>query len=237
MDLALKLDPSKEIEKRFRDMKRVAEESGDLSARSISQSGAPSENKRKVQFASPSKQERQEERSSRYSNSKSGIEESIGESISINESVPSMPAQALASQSKQSYSSKFESSAIKESINEHSRKEYSDNFEESNMQSSRNNKTPLKQLSSYKGTNTESDMVEEDYSQRFDESQPGKALLSSQDERSSSHKTQPNPVKEFMGVEEEEDPVVSADKVRVLQSESGKEVPIDTVSIVESQIN
>lgn len=47
------------------------------------------------------------------------------------------------------------------------------------MQSSRNNKTPNKQLSSYKGTNTESDMVEEDYSQRFDESQPGKALLSS----------------------------------------------------------
>jgi len=92
MDLALKLDPSKEIEKRFRDIKRVAEESGDLSARSISQSGAPSENKRKVQFASPSKQERLEERSSRYSNSKSGIEESIGESISINESVPSMPA-------------------------------------------------------------------------------------------------------------------------------------------------
>jgi len=40
-----------------------------------------------------------------------------------------------------------------------------------------------------------------------------------------------------MGVEEEEDPVVSADKVRALQSESGKEVPIDTVSIVESQIN
>lgn len=36
MDLALKLDPSKEIEKRFKDMKRVAEESGELSARSIS---------------------------------------------------------------------------------------------------------------------------------------------------------------------------------------------------------
>lgn len=99
-----------------------------------------------------------------------------------------MPPQAIASQSRQSYSSKFESSAIKESINEHSREEYSDNFEESNLQSSRN-KTPAKQLSSYKGTNTESDIVEEDYSQRFDESQPGKGLLSSQDERSSSHKT------------------------------------------------
>lgn len=40
-----------------------------------------------------------------------------------------------------------------------------------------------------------------------------------------------------MGAEAEEDPTVSADRARALQSESGKEVPIDTVSIVESQNN
>ena len=60
MDLALNLDPKREIERRFRDMKKVVDESSEAlqSARSVSVSqsgGAPSEsvNKRKVQFASP----------------------------------------------------------------------------------------------------------------------------------------------------------------------------------------
>ncbi len=95
MDIALKIDTNKEIDKRYKETKKAIEESGEtvLSARSISQSGAPSEsvNKRKVQFASPQKQGRpSEEERSRYSNSKSNVEESIDESISINESVPSM---------------------------------------------------------------------------------------------------------------------------------------------------
>ena len=55
MKLALDLDPPKEISKRFNSMKRAIEESSEVldSARSITQSGAPSESmsKKKVQFA------------------------------------------------------------------------------------------------------------------------------------------------------------------------------------------
>lgn len=65
-------------------------------------------------------------------------------------------------------------------------------------------------------------------------------LLSSKgNDKSRSNKTNPPPITEFMGEDEEEDqlPVVSVDdgKSRLGMSDaSGREIPIDTVSILES---
>lgn len=133
MSLALKLDPRKEVEVRYNNMRRAVEESSEnLDSARFSQSGAPSEstNKKKVQFASPDKyrsavassHDSSSAASVKYSNQKgsSVIEDSIGESININESL----GQSLASvknpgngPSSQSGTSSSNNNAIKQSSN------------------------------------------------------------------------------------------------------------------------
>ena len=101
LELALKLDPEREIEKRLKDMRRQIEESSEYldseRSASVSQSGAPSDvtNKKKVQFAtSPSPDKFRSSAagsekgyaSSSHGSSKNNnqkIDDSIGESISI----------------------------------------------------------------------------------------------------------------------------------------------------------
>lgn len=103
LTIALNLDPQKEIERRMREMKRAIEESGDAvteSARSInmSQSYAPSESmgtkmKKRVQFEvtpdkfkSSGRDDTSSQASRQHSSSK--VEESIGEDLEIEESIP-----------------------------------------------------------------------------------------------------------------------------------------------------
>jgi hypothetical protein len=93
MNLALHLDPKKEIEKRFNNMKRAMEESSEQldSVRSMSMSGAESMGKKKVKFENENKYRSpsahsgsgMDDSSSRHSNSNNKFEDSIGESISM----------------------------------------------------------------------------------------------------------------------------------------------------------
>lgn len=226
VSLALRIDTNAEIEKRLKDKRRQIEDSSEQleSARSygLSQSGAPSEGKKKVQFASPEKYRSSviDDSSNRFSNSK--VEDSIGESIY--ESYRS-DSRHHTEQNSSSHQDKRQGvvrpqDSIKEDVNESKgSSSYPEDFEESKHSHSTPNR---KRLSNYDRSGTDSNYIEEDFI--------GESMPESKDLQKS------GPLISVTNADGEIKTIIDSSDHQEIVSQSAQEVDIDKTSQYGSSI-